>query len=125
MPAALPQPHAITAPAGAQWVESYQLLDDNGALAAITGKTFQFAIRPSTADTTQPAMVAVNSTAANGQGYITVTVATSTLQVVLSPSATLLLGAGARPYALWMDNGQPDAEVWLDGIFTTYLVAAA
>lgn len=125
MPAALPQQHAIIAPAGAQWVESYQLFDDNGALAAITGKSFGFVIRPSTSDTTEPAMVAVNSTASNGQGYITVTTSTSTVQVVLSPTATQLLGAGARPYALWMDNGQVDATIWLSGIFTTYLVAAA
>lgn len=111
--------------AGSQWVETYVLQNDDGTLMNIVGKTFEFVIRPSTSDTAQPAMVAVNSTASNVQGYITVTTATSTVQVVLSPTATSLLGQCADPYSLWMDKGLPDATDLVVGTFFSNLVAAA
>lgn len=122
---ALPNQLQVNAAAGSQWVTTYQLQNDDGTLMAISGKTFEFVIRPNPSDTAEPAMVAVNSTASTAQGYITVTTATSTVQVVLSPTATALLGQGARPYTLWMDPGLPDATALVDGICFSNLVAAA
>lgn len=122
---ALPNQLQANAAAGSQWVQTYTLQNDDGTAMNISGKVFEFVIRPTVSDTTEPAMVAVNSTAATGQGYITVTAATSTLQVVLSPTATALLGQGARPYTLWMDNGLTDATALVVGTFFSNLVAAA
>lgn len=124
MPALSNQLQANTA-AGSQWVQSYVLQNDDGTAMNITGKVFEFVIRPNVSDTAEPAMVAVNSTAATAQGYITVTMATSTVQVVLSPTATTLLGQGARPYTLWMDNGQSDATALVVGTFFSTQIAAA
>lgn len=95
--------------AGSQWIGGYQLQNDNGTLLDITGMTFAFSIRPTASDITAPALVSVNSTAATTQGYITVTIATATLLVVLSPAATALLGQNAYPYAFWMNPGTPSA----------------
>ena len=111
--------------AGSQWVQSYTLQNDDGTPLNITGKSFEFVIRPSTTDHTAPAMVSVNSTAATVQGYITVTTLTSTVQVVLSPTATTLLGASAYPYTLWMDPSLPDATALVVGTFYSSLVSAA
>ncbi|MER6350657.1 hypothetical protein ABT186_02075 [Streptomyces sp. NPDC001634] len=122
---ALPNQVQANAAAGSQWVQTYTLQNDDGTLMAITGKTFEFVIRPNTSDKTQPALVAVKSTGATAQGYITVTTGTSQVQVVLSPTATALLGQSAYPYSLWMDPGLPDATDLVVGLFFCQLVAAA
>lgn len=122
---ALPNQVQATAASGSQWVETYVLQNDDGTLMNITGKTFEFVIRPNASDHTVPALVAVNSTSSTAQGYITVTTASSTVQVVLSPTVTTLLGQGARPYTLWMDPGLPDATALVAGMFFSNLVAAA
>lgn len=121
----LPNQVQANAWAGGQWTETYTLTNDDGTLMNITGKTFELVVRPSPTDKAEPAMVAVSSTSANAQGYITVTANTSTVQVVLSPTATALLGKSAYPYALWMDPGLPDATPVVAGTFFTSLVAAA
>lgn len=121
----LPNQVQANAAAGGQWVQTYTLENDDGTPMNINGKTFEFVVRPSVTDTAEPAKVAVNSTAATAQGYITVTANTSTVQVVLSPTATALLGKSASPYTLWMDPGLPDATALVVGTFFTSLVAAA
>lgn len=121
----LPNQLQANAAAGSQWVQSYTLLNDDGTATNLAGKVFEFVIRPTVNDTTEPAMVAVNSTAANAQGYITVTAASSTVQVVLSPTATTLLGQGTRPYTLWMDNGLSDQTALVVGTFFSNQIAAA
>lgn len=122
---ALPNQVQAAAAAGSQWVQSYTLQNDDGTLMNITGKSFEFVIRATVADSSPSPLVKVNSTAATAQGAVTVTAASSTLQVVLSPAATALLGQGARPYTLWMDPGQPDATALVVGTFFSNLVAAA
>jgi hypothetical protein len=122
---ALPNRLNTTSAAGSQWAWSYQLQNDDTTLMNITGKSFEFVIRPTVADVTEPALIAVNSTASNAQGYITVTPSTSTVLVVLSPTATALIGANSYPYALWMDPGLPDATNLVGGTFFSSLVAAA
>lgn len=110
--------------AGAQWSAAFTLLDDDGTRMDISGKTFEFVIRPNSPDATVPPLVKVTSTA-TAQGYLTVDTATATVQVVLTPAATTLLGAGCRPFALWMDSGLPDAVCLVEGPFYSRLVAAA
>jgi len=111
----LPNQVNINAAAGSQWTSGYQLQNDNGTLLDITGMTFEFAIRPTASDITAPPLVSVNSTAATVQGYITVTVATATLLVVLSPTATALLGQSSYPYSLWMNPFTPGATDLVTG----------
>jgi hypothetical protein len=101
---ALPQQVQINVASGSQWPQGYQLLS-NGVPADITGATFSFVVRPNSSDKTEPALVSVNSVESNSQGFITVTVETATLMVVLSPTATALMGQSAYPYALWMNPG--------------------
>ena len=100
----LPQQVQINVAAGSQWPQGYQLLS-NGVPADISTATFSFVVRPNTSDKTEPGLVSVNSIESNSQGYITATVETATLMVVLSPTATALLGQGTFPYALWMNPG--------------------
>ena len=118
---ALPQQVQINVAAGSQWPQGYQLLS-GGVPADIAGATFEFVIRPSTSDTTEPGLVSVNSTASSAQGYITVTVDTATLMVVLSPTATTLLGQNAYPYALWMNPGTPSQTDLVTGTSFCQLV---
>ncbi|MER6778485.1 MULTISPECIES: hypothetical protein [unclassified Streptomyces] len=110
--------------AGTQWSATFTLLDDDGTPMDISGKVFEFVIRPTAADTTLPPLVAVTATA-TAQGYLTVDTLTATIQVVLTPAATTLLGTGCRPFALWMDPGQPDATCLVEGPFYSRLVSAA
>lgn len=117
----LPQQVQINVAAGSQWPQAYQILS-NGVPANIAGATFEFVIRPSASDRTEPALVSVNSTASSAQGYITVTVDTATIMVVLSPTATALLGQAADPYALWMNPGTPSQTDLVTGMSFCQLV---
>lgn len=121
---ALPVQVQANAASGSQWVETYTLQNDDGTLMTITGKTFEFSIRPTVNDTSPSPLVKVVSTGATAQGYITVNTTASTVQVVLSPTATTLLGQGARPYMLWMDPGLSDQLAVVEGTFYSHLVAA-
>lgn len=111
----LPNQLNIQQAAGSQWTQGYQLQNDDGTLVNITGATFQFVIRPSATNVTEPGLVSVNSTASTVQGYITVTTGTSTLLVVLSPTATSLLGQNSYPYSLWMNPGTSSATDLVTG----------
>jgi hypothetical protein len=121
----LPNQINAQAIAGSMWNTSYQLYDDNGDLMNIVGKTFGFRIRPTVTDSTPTPLVSVSSTGASAQGSITVDTVTSTVQVVLTPAATALLGRGTRPYALWMNPGLADATDLVTGTFQSALTAAA
>ncbi|WP_152626477.1 hypothetical protein [Streptacidiphilus carbonis] len=122
----LPLHHDITVTCGSQWNDdAYELKNDNGSLIDISTAEFEFVIRPNTVDRTQPGMVTVTSTQATAQGYITVTAATSTILVVLSPTATALLAGNAYPYDLWMNPGGPTAMVWVRGVVFSELAPAA
>ncbi|MEU8839935.1 hypothetical protein AB0D97_12510 [Streptomyces roseus] len=110
--------------AGAQWAATFTLLDDDGTPMDISGKTFEFVIRPNAADATMPPLVEVTATA-TAQGYLTVDTLTATIQVVLTPAATTLLGTGCRPFALWMDPGQAAQTCLVEGPFYSRLVSAA
>jgi hypothetical protein len=115
----LPNQVNFSAPAGSQWAQTVRITGVD-----ITGLAWEFVIRPNVADAAQPPLVKVTTTVSS-QGYITVDVSAGTVQVVLTPAATALLGRGARPYALWSQPGTTQALAWIDGIFNTQLVAAA
>lgn len=118
----LPDQLNISVAAGSQWPESYQLLDENQQPINLTGMPVTFSIRNAVTDTNQPALVTINSTASTAQGYITVTLP-NTLLVVLSATATALLGQGARPYGLWTNPGQSNEQAWVTGTCYSSLVA--
>jgi hypothetical protein len=121
----LPNVVPAYATSGSQWSEGYTFYNDDDTLMDLSTKTFEFVVRPTVADVTEPAQIAVTSTGATGQGYITVTLATSTVLVVLSDSATALLGQSTRPYALWMDPGGSDQTAVVVGLMNSRQVAAA
>lgn len=121
----LPNAAPAFATSGGQWATGYTFYNDDDTLMNLAGKTFEFVVRPTVSDATEPAQISVNSTTAGAQGYITVTLATSSILVVLSPTATALLGQSNRPYALWMDPGQTDATPVVVGLMNSQLVAAA
>jgi hypothetical protein len=109
--------------AGAQWSATFTLLNDDGTLMNISGKTFEFVIRPNAADATAPPLVKVTA-AATAQGYLTVNAVAATVQAVLAPAATTLLGTGCRPFALWMDPGLPDQTCLVEGPFYSRLASS-
>lgn len=120
---ALPNQWNASGPAGSQWTQAFQLVNDDGTPVNITGWTWEFVIRPTVVDTASPALVQV-STTVNSQGYITVDTTTATVMVVLNPAATSPLGKGARPYALWSQPGTTAATAWVEGVFNSQLIAA-
>jgi len=123
----LPTQVNIFVVSGSMWDEGYQLLDDppDPTPMNITGKTFKLAIRPTVTDAAPSPLITVSSQVATAQGYITVDTGTSSLLVVLSPTATALLGHGARPYTLWMDPGLTTATDLVNGTCYSTLAAAA
>lgn len=113
----------LTGNAGSRWSEGITLTDENDAPLDLTGAAFEFVIRTSPVDTSEPALVSVTAVE-SPQGYLSVN--GDTVLVVLYPAATALLGRGARPYALWLDPGDPvNATVMVEGTFYSTLVAAA
>lgn len=120
--ASLPNQWNASSPAGSQWAQAFQLVNDDGSPVNITGWTWEFVIRPTVGDTASPALVQV-STTVTAQGYITVNTVTATVMVVLNPAATSLLKKGARPYALWSNPGTTTACAWVDGVFNSQLIA--
>jgi hypothetical protein len=120
---ALPNRVQINVAAGSQWSQGYQLQNDDGTIFDITGIEFRFVVRPTTTDSNEPALVSVDSNASTAQGYITVTVDTATLLVVLSPTATTLLGQSVYPYSLWMAPGTAAQTDLVQGVSFCTLVA--
>lgn len=121
----IPLPWTTLSPQGSQWSQSFQLTNDDGTLQNLAGKTFAFTLRTSPRAVGTPA-VQVTSTASTASGYITVTLSTSTVQVVLTSAATASL-AGANVYscALWEDQGAADQTALVVGNFYVQPVAAA
>lgn len=118
----LPLQWSTTTAAGSEWAADFTLLDDDGTPMAISGKGFEFVIRSTTVDAAPSPLVKVTSTP-TVQGYITVDTTAATVQVVLTPTATALLGKGSRPFALWMDPGRPQQTCLVEGRFNSQLVA--
>ncbi|MGW3196328.1 hypothetical protein ACWDBD_17415 [Streptomyces sp. NPDC001118] len=120
----MPQLWAANAVSGSQWVTSFTLTNDDGSRMDITGKTFEFVVRASATDTSATPLAKVTSSSATAQGYITVTTVTSTVQVVLSPTATTGIPATGPWHWLWMDPGLADQTEVLSGPFYCQFAAA-
>lgn len=120
----LPNQWNASSPAGSQWAQAFQLVNDDGTPVNVTGWTWEFVIRPNVADTASPALVQVTTTV-SAQGYITVDTATATVMVVLNPAATAPLGKNSRPFTLWSNPGTTTATAWVEGRFNTQIIAAA
>lgn len=115
----LPQQVNFSAAAGSQWAQTFQITGTD-----LTGLGWEFVIRPTVVDTTTPAPVRVTTTP-GAQGQISVDVGAGTVQVVLTPAATSLLGRGAKRYALWSNPGLASALPWCEGVFNIQSIAAA
>ena len=108
---------AANATAGSQWVQTFTLQNDDGSLMDITTKVFEFVVRASATDASPTPLIKVSSSGATSQGYITVTPDSSSLQVVLSPTATAAIPSSGCWHGLWMDPGLSDATVIVTGPF--------
>lgn len=114
----LPNQVNFATAAGSQWAQTFQF-----AGVDLTGLAWEFVIRPNATDAAQPPLVKVTTTV-TAQGQITVDLTAKSVQVVLTPAATSLLGKGARAYALWSNPGTTTATTWCEGIFNSSLVPA-
>lgn len=110
--------------AGSLWVQTFTLLNGDGTRIDLTGLGWEFVIRPGVTDAADPPLVKV-TTAPGSQGGIVVDVDAATVTVTLTPEATVLLGKGARPHALWSQPGTANSICWVNGTFNSSLVAAA
>lgn len=115
----LPNQANFAAAAGSQWAQTFQITGVD-----ITGLDWEFVVRPTVVDKAQPALVKVTPTV-SAQGQITVDASAGTVQVVLTPAATTLLGRGAKRYGLWSNPGLTSATLWCEGVFNIQSVAAA
>lgn len=120
----LPNTYTINTAAASEWSASFTLQNDDGTLADITNKTFEFVVRDRL-KTPGVVLFSVNSTGTNAYGGITVNTVTSTVSVVVTPTATSLIEEGGGPYTLWMDPTLADATALVVGVFYTQPVAAA
>lgn len=105
------------------WSETYTLTDNLGNPLNLTGMVFQFVVRTTLTNTTEPALITVSSSGTTSQGSITITPLTGVVTVSLTPAATLPLGQGVYPYALWSNPGTSTQTPWVKGNMTSDLVA--
>ena len=118
----LPNNYTVVAAADSQWSLTFTIQNDDGTVADITNKVFEFVVRDRL-NRAGKILFSVNSTASTAYGTITVTVATATVQVILTPTATGSIPEGGGPYTLWMDQNLPDATALVTGIFYANPVA--
>lgn len=122
---AFPQPYNTIGYLGSQWATTFQFFNSDGSLMNITGKTFEYVLRISTKSTGTPALY-VSSVSSTANGSITVTTATSSILVVITPTGMNTLTSPAVYAAtLWMDPGLTDATVMANGSFNVEGVAVS
>lgn len=119
----LPVPYNTIGYPGSVWAATFQFLNSDGSLMNITGKTFEYVLRTSTAATGSPTLSV--STTSSADGSIVVTTSTSSILVTITPTGTALLAPNTVYSAtLWMDPGLTDATVMANGAFTTSAATA-
>lgn len=118
----LPNSMDVTAAQGSEWSYTLSPLNPDGTPISIVGKTFEFVIRRSVADTGLP-LVKIDQTP-GASGVITVDTGANTVTVTVTATATALLVHGGGAYTLWMNPGQSDAVALLAGVFYAMQVAA-
>lgn len=112
----VPQQWDTAVATGSQWVQTFAFPSTN-----ITGLTWEFVVRVDTDDTGTP-LIRVTQTAGT-QGQIVVDTIASTVQVIITASATAAIGTGVYAHALWSNYGTDTANDWIAGIFATVAVA--
>lgn len=118
----LPNNYTVVVAANSQWSLSFTIQNDDGTLADITNKTFEFVVRDRL-NRAGKVLFAVNSATSTAYGTITVDTLTATIQVILSPTATGSIPEGGGPYTLWMDQNLSDATALVTGVFYANPVA--
>lgn len=118
----LPNNYTVVAAANSQWSLVFTIQNDDGTVADITNKTFEFVVR-NRLNRVGVVLFSVSSTASTAYGTITVDVLTATVQVILTPTATGLIPEGGGPYTLWMDQNLSDATTLVTGTFYANPVA--
>lgn len=120
----LPNLYNIQAASNSQFSVVFTIQNDDGTLADLTGKIFEFVVRDRLNATSSKVLVSVNSSTATANGYITVSTTASTVEVVLTATGVGLIVDGGGPYTLWMDQGLSDATALVVGTFFVQQVAA-
>jgi hypothetical protein len=123
MTALLPNNYTIVTAQGSQWSAVFTIYNDDGSLANISLKIFEFVVRDRISPVSQ-VLFSFNSVTANSYGSMVISTANSTVQVTVTPAATVLLSEGGGPYTLWMDQSLPDATALVTGLFFAQPIAA-
>lgn len=120
--ATLPNNYTISTAAGSQWSSIFTITNDDGTLANLTNKTFEFVVRDRLSS---PGVVlfSFTSTTPNAYGSMVISLQNSTVQVIVNPAATSLITEGGGPYTLWMDQNLTDATALVVGTFFANPVA--
>lgn len=118
----LPNNYTIVTALGSQWSTVVTVYNDDGTLADISSKVFEFVVRdrlgsPGTV------LFSFTSTTPNAYGSMVVDTTASTVQMTVNPAATSLITEGGGPYTLWMDQNLTDATALLTGTFFANPVA--
>lgn len=118
----LPNNYTIVTAAGSQWSSIFTIYNDDGTLANITNKVFEFVVRDRLSS---PGTVifSFTSTTPNAYGSMVINTVSSTVQVTVNPAATALITEGGGPYTLWMDQSLADATALVTGTFFANLIA--
>lgn len=120
--ATLPNNYTIVTALGSQWSAIFTIYNDDGTLADITNKVFEFVVRDRLTSVGS-VLFSFTSTSSNAYGSMTVDTTTSTVQVVVNPAATSLVTEGGGPYTFWMDQNLTDATALVTGTFYANPVA--
>lgn len=112
----LPNNYTIVTAAGSQWSSIFTVYDDDGTLTDLTNKVFEFVVRDRLS-TVGRVLFSFTDTVSNAYGTIIVNTVNSTVQVIVTPAATLLVTEGGGPYTLWMDQSLSDATALATGTF--------
>lgn len=124
MPTTLPIPWATSCPRGSEWIQAFQLLNDDGSNMDISTSTFEFVLRDAATSTGTPAAI-ITTAMSTALGQITVDTGTATITAVLTPTATKALAAAdTYALALWLNPGQPSATALVLGGFYVQPAAA-
>jgi hypothetical protein len=120
--ALLPNNYTIVTAQNSQWSAVFTIYNDDGTLANITNKVFEFIVlnRISTVSNT---LFSFSSVGFSLYGSMVVNTTNSSVQVIVNPAATNLLGEGGGPYTFWMDPNLPDQTALVTGVFLTQPVA--
>lgn len=118
----LPNNYTIVTAAGSQWSSIFTIYNDDGTLANLTNKVFEFVVRDRVVSSGK-VLFSFTSTTPNSYGSMTISTVNSTVQVVVNPAATSVIPEGGGPYTLWMDQNLSDATALVTGTFFANPVA--